>query len=55
LYAIYLERAVLGRGVGRRLLTYALHDLRLGGYGAATLRVLDGNARAIRFYEAAGW
>jgi GNAT superfamily N-acetyltransferase len=55
LLAIYLDQAVIGRGVGRRLLAHAVADLRQRGYRAATLWVLAGNERARRFYAAAGW
>jgi ribosomal protein S18 acetylase RimI-like enzyme len=55
LYAIYLDQAVVGRGIGRALLAQALADLRRRGYQSAMLWVLATNARARRFYEAAGW
>ena len=42
--ALYLAPEAAGRGVGRALL-----------FRRATLWVLDANARARRFYEAAGW
>jgi GNAT superfamily N-acetyltransferase len=54
-YAIYLDPDVVGTGVGRALFGRAIDDLRLRGYQAATLWVLASNARARRFYEAAGW
>jgi len=53
--AIYLEREAAGHGVGRALLKHIVDDLRQQGYTEATLWVLDGNTRARRFYEAAGW
>lgn len=55
LYAIYLDQAVVGQGVGRALLAHALDDLCRRGYRAATLWVLTSNLRARHFYEAAGW
>jgi ribosomal protein S18 acetylase RimI-like enzyme len=55
LNAIYLDQAAVGRGIGRALLAHAMADLRRRGYRAATLWVLASNARARRFYEAAGW
>ena len=55
LNAIYLDRAAIGQGIGRALLAHATDDLRPRGYRAATLWVLATNARARRFYEAAGW
>jgi ribosomal protein S18 acetylase RimI-like enzyme len=55
LYAIYLDEAAVGRGIGRALLARATEDLRRRGYRSATLWVLASNARARRFYERAGW
>jgi GNAT superfamily N-acetyltransferase len=42
-------------GVGRLLITAARERLRGVGVTAASLWVLDGNARARRFYERDGW
>jgi GNAT superfamily N-acetyltransferase len=54
LYAIYVEPDEWGRGTGRALLGGA--EERLAAvYAEATLWVLEGNPRARRFYEAAGW
>jgi GNAT superfamily N-acetyltransferase len=53
--AIYLDQSVVGRGIGRALLTRAMRDLREWGFRRATLWVLATNARARRFYEIAGW
>jgi GNAT superfamily N-acetyltransferase len=53
--AIYLLPAHWGRGGGRLLLAAGLRALRAAGFTAATLWVMDSNARARRFYEAAGW
>jgi ribosomal protein S18 acetylase RimI-like enzyme len=55
LYAIYLNEAVAGSGVGRALMQQATDDLRQRGYRQAILWVLEGNTRARRFYESAGW
>ena len=55
LYAIYLDHARWGQGAGRALLERAERALRDSGFADALLWVLDGNARAIRFYERAGW
>jgi ribosomal protein S18 acetylase RimI-like enzyme len=55
LYAIYLDPAAIGTGVGRELLEAATERLRREGYTRACLDVLPGNERAIRVYEAAGW
>jgi GNAT superfamily N-acetyltransferase len=53
--ALYLEPAVVGTGVGRALFARAADELRRLGFRIATLWVLETNARARRFYEAAGW
>jgi ribosomal protein S18 acetylase RimI-like enzyme len=55
LYAVYLEPERVGTGLGRALLDHAVGDLRQRGFRAATLWVLETNARARRFYEVAGW
>ena len=55
LQAIYLVRDAVGTGVGRALLARAVEDLRERGFRSAYLWVLETNARARRFYEAAGW
>jgi GNAT superfamily N-acetyltransferase len=55
LMAIYLAPEAWGKGIGRELLGRAVDELRARGYRRATLWVLDTNARARRFYEAAGW
>jgi GNAT superfamily N-acetyltransferase len=55
LTSIYLHPDVWGQGLGQQLIAHAVDLLRSAGNTAATLWVLDGNARAIRFYEANGW
>jgi ribosomal protein S18 acetylase RimI-like enzyme len=55
LYSIYLHPSCWGRGVGRALLGRAEESLQASGFRSAILYVLEGNERAIRFYEAAGW
>jgi L-amino acid N-acyltransferase YncA len=52
---IYLLEAAAGSGVGRALLSALTDGLRAHGYERATLWVLEGNERTLRFYEAAGW
>ncbi len=52
---IYLLPEAAGKGVGRALFAHAVADLRERGYERAMLWVLESNARARRFYEAAGW
>ena len=54
-YAIYLAPVAWGQGLGRSLMSAALEHLAAAGYGEATLWVLDTNARARRFYAAAGF
>jgi GNAT superfamily N-acetyltransferase len=55
LIAIYALPDAFGTGAGRTLMRAGLDWLAAAGYTQATLWVLVGNARAIRFYEAAGW
>jgi|SRR5579872_222700 len=52
---IYLLPEAVGKGIGRDLFARASDDLRALGFEEATLWVLETNARARRFYEAAGW
>jgi len=52
--AIYLAPDSWGQGLGRELMAAGLRHLAKLGYDEATLWVLDTNARARRFYEAAG-
>jgi len=54
-YAIYVEEDAAGTGVGAELLRSAVAWLAQQGFVHATLWVLDGNARARRFYEREGW
>lgn len=53
--SIYVRPDAWGSGAGRSLLVAACASLRSGGFGSATLWVLDSNERARRFYEAMGW
>ncbi len=55
LYAIHLDPAEQGRGVGRALMVDALGTLRAQGWPRAALWVLAGNAHARQFYERGGW
>lgn len=55
LYAIHLEPAERGRGVGRKLMIDALAAMRARGWRRATLWVLRQNAAARAFYERGGW
>ncbi|MEV6299459.1 GNAT family N-acetyltransferase [Actinoplanes sp. NPDC051861] len=55
LYAIHLDPARVGTGVGRQLMVRALTELPEFGTGRAVLWVLEGNTVARRFYERGGW
>ncbi len=54
LYGLYLDPSAWGGGLGRALFEAATADLRARGRAAVTAWVLEGNARAHRFYEIAG-
>ncbi|MGI5125657.1 N-acetyltransferase family protein [Pseudonocardia sp. CA-107938] len=55
LWAMYLDPAQWGRGAGRPLHAAMVDRMHAAGVHSATLWVLRGNERAIRFYERAGW
>lgn len=55
LRSLYLDPPAWGHGLGRALHEAAVDALRRDGHPRATLWVLDGNHRARRFYERAGW
>jgi GNAT superfamily N-acetyltransferase len=55
LWMLYVEPSCWGHGYGRALLRDAETTLAACGRNNLTLWVLDGNLRARRFYEAAGW
>jgi GNAT superfamily N-acetyltransferase len=55
LYAMYQLETVAGTGAGRALMEHVLDDLQQQGFQRAILWVLEGNQRARRFYEKAGW
>ena len=55
LYAIYLDPPAWTRGHGHRLHAGVLDRLHADGFSHAVLRVLDANARALRFYQREGW
>ena len=55
LYALYLEPDRWRRGIGTHLHAGALDRLRTCGFTHAGLWVLEGNARARRFYDHHGW
>ena len=53
--ALYLDPEAAGQGIGRTLFAHAVADFQHRGFAEATLWVLESNARARHFYEAAGW
>jgi RimJ/RimL family protein N-acetyltransferase len=55
LYTIYVGPTHWGTGVGRRLIRAGEERMRELGYRRVVLWMLDGNSRAQRFYESAGW
>lgn len=54
-YALHILPEQWGKGAGRLLLASVLEDLGAERFAEATLWVLEKNARARRFYEAAGF
>ena len=55
LFTIYVNPVHWGTGVGRELIRAGEERMRELGYGRVVLWMLDGNSRAQRFYESAGW
>lgn len=55
IWALYVHPTFWGCGAGRALVADGLDALQARGFGQAILWVLEGNARAIRFYERAGF
>lgn len=55
LFALHVIPTSWGRGVGSTLLRRTLAQLQAWGSVGASLWVIDGNARARRFYEHQGW
>ena len=55
LYALYVHPAWWSTGTGRALMDRVLAKVSVAGYLRITLWVLEGNARARRFYERAGF
>jgi threonine dehydratase len=54
-YALNVDPDYWSRGIGTALLEAGVGHLRASGFTDAILWVLSDNARARRFYEAAGW
>lgn len=55
LAGLYVDPTSWTRGVGHALIERAQQELAAAGWTEGYLWVLDGNARAIRFYERHGW
>ena len=55
IYAIYVAPEHWSNGVGRALLQESVRNLKGKGFSCITVWVLSQNARAIRFYERAGF
>jgi GNAT superfamily N-acetyltransferase len=55
LWALYLDPAAVGTGIGRALYARAETGLRDAGFRSATLWVIESNRRGRRFYERQGW
>jgi diamine N-acetyltransferase len=55
LHRIYVETALQGRGLGRRLLNAALQHPRLADASRIYLTVWEKNERALRLYESFGF
>jgi GNAT superfamily N-acetyltransferase len=53
--ALYVAPGAWRRGVGAALMTRALDEMAEAGFARALVWVLEGNDRAIAFYEASGW
>lgn len=54
-YAVYLQAADWGKGIGRRLMAAAERGLAERGFSVFTLWVLELNARTRRFYDKSGY
>ena len=48
---LYVDAAMAGRGIGRRMMAALAVDLRARGFNSAALGVVAANAAAIAFYE----
>lgn len=55
IFALYVDPESWGKGVGRALLLSAHTRLQEMAFTTANLWVLEGNQRAVRFYENNGW
>ena len=55
IHSLYVGPDALGQGIGHALMSHALSTFAAWGCERATLWVLEGNSRAISFYERQGW
>ena len=55
LHSLYIDPGALGQGIGHALMSHALSTFTAWGCERAHLWVLEGNSRAISFYERQGW
>ena len=55
LHSLYIDPDALGQGIGHALMSHALSTFTAWGCERATLWVLEGNSRAVSFYERQGW
>ena len=55
LHSLYIDPGALGQGIGHTLMSQALSTFTAWGCKRAHLWVLEGNSRAISFYERQGW
>ena len=55
LHSLYVGPDALGQGIGHALMSQALSTFAVWGCKRAHLWVLEGNSRAVSFYERQGW
>lgn len=55
LHSLYIDPETLGQSIGHTLMSHALSTFAAWGCERANLWVLEGNSRAISFYERQGW
>jgi len=55
LHSLYIDPGALGQGIGHTLMSQALSTFAVWGCERAYLWVLEGNSRAVSFYERQGW
>ena len=55
LHSLYIDPSALGQGIGHALMGHALSTFAVWGCERAHLWVLEGNSRAVSFYERQGW